>query len=418
MNKLRIFAGVFFSVIFILLLITILLHPFSPAQRQKKDNMHSHVPQPRYLYGFNLDSFRVDSGLIGKNMSFSDLMRKYNYSPIQISALEDSSKNIFPLNKIKHGKRYFIFIPKDSQNYPQYFVYEEDPINYLVLYLQKPLIIKLVQKDVDTVICSLGGIITKSLWEDMISAGALPALINGLSEVYEWDIDFFRIQKNDKFKIIYEEIQIEHKTIGIGKILAAWFEHEGNDYYAIRYKQNSREDFFDAKGNNLRKMFLKAPLKFSRISSGFTNSRFHPILHRYRPHYGIDYAARSGTPVHAIGDGTVIYSGYQGGGGKTVKIRHNSVYTSAYLHLSRFGKGIRKGVRVHQGDVIGYVGSTGLSTGAHLDFRIWKNGRPINPLTLKTPPVESVSKENMADFNKIRDKKIKELDNIKIPSID
>ena len=414
MNKIRLFASLFFAIVFILLLLTLFIRPFAPKEIKTGKAEDTLVVVPQYLYGFNLDSFQVDSGIIAKNTSFSDIMKSFSYPQNQINELEDSALNVFPLRKFKAGNRYFVFLSKDSIRKAEYFVYEENPIFYVLMKLQYPLKVSRLQKEVDTIIRTMGGVVMNSLWQDMTAYGAVPSLINALSEVFEWDIDFFRIQKNDKFRIIYEEVKVENKVVSIGRIISAWFEHEGNAYYAIPFEQSGRKDFFDKDGKNLRKMFLKAPLKFSRISSGFSNARFHPILHRYRPHHGIDYAARAGTPVSTIGDGTVVFAGYQGGGGNTVKIRHNATYTSAYLHLSRFAKGIRKGARVKQGETIGYVGSTGLSTGAHLDFRIWKNGVPINPLNLKSPPVESVSAENMPEFIKIRDQYIHELDKIKI----
>jgi murein DD-endopeptidase MepM/ murein hydrolase activator NlpD len=191
--------------------------------------------------------------------------------------------------------------------------------------------------------------------------------------------------------VIYEDLVVEGRSIGIGNILAALFHHEDRDYYAFYFVQDSIGDYFDEQSNSLRREFLKAPLKFSRISSRFSNSRYHPVLKIRRPHHGVDYAAPTGTPVQTIGDGKVIEMAYQkGGGGKYLKIKHNSVYTTTYMHLQGFAKGIREGVRVKQGDVIGYVGSTGLSTGPHLDFRVYKNGSAVDPLKMESPPAEPV----------------------------
>ena len=189
----------------------------------------------------------------------------------------------------------------------------------------------------------------------------------------------------------------------MGPIYAAEFEHMGKSYYAFRFSQDEGFDYFDDRGENLRKAFLKAPLSFSRISSRFSGSRLHPVLKIRRPHFGVDYAAPKGTPVMTIGDGTVVERGYKGGGGNTVKIKHNTVYTTLYLHLSGFAKGITPGARVRQGDVIGYVGSTGLSTGPHLDFRVYKNGSPVDPLKLDVPPGEPVKAAFKTDFTTIKD---------------
>lgn len=198
--------------------------------------------------------------------------------------------------------------------------------------------------------------------------------------------------------------------IYIGDIKAAYFKHQGQEYYAIPFEQDSVMEFFDDKGNSLKKSFLKAPLNFHRISSHFSNSRFHPVLKKYRAHHGVDYVAPNGTPVRSIGDGIVEAKGYQkGGGGYYLKIKHNSTYTTSYMHLSKYAKGIEKGVRVKQGEVIGYVGSTGLSTGPHLDFRVYKNGTAINPLKLESPPSVPIKPENMDAFKLVVSKTIEEL---------
>jgi murein DD-endopeptidase MepM/ murein hydrolase activator NlpD len=195
---------------------------------------------------------------------------------------------------------------------------------------------------------------------------------------------------------------IDTALAGIGRIHAAFFRHMQNDYYAIPFVQDSVEDYYDIDGNSLRRVFLKAPLRYSRISSRYSHSRMHPILKIRRPHHGIDYAAPIGTPVHAVGDGEVIKAGYDDGGGYMLKIRHNSVYTTSYMHLSRYAKGIRRGSHVRQGDVIGYVGSSGLSTGPHLDFRFYRNNQPINPLKVKAPPVEPIKEENRQAFDSVK----------------
>jgi murein DD-endopeptidase MepM/ murein hydrolase activator NlpD len=271
-------------------------------------------------------------------------------------------------------------------------------------------------RNVDTVIREISGIINTSLWVDMIDNGAPQDLITAMADLYAWQVDFFSISNGDRFKIIFEEIMIDSTSIGIGKIKSALFRHNDENFYAVGYKQDGIDDYFDERGNCLRKMFLKSPLKFSRISSRFTRSRYHPILKIYRPHLAIDYVAPKGTPVHTIGNGIVISAGYSGGAGNTVKIRHPNSYISGYNHLSRFGPGIRAGKRVSQGDLIGYVGSTGLSTGPHLDFRIWKNGSNINPLSIKAPPAKSVDKAHLNEFNGIRNKSLYELNQISYPA--
>jgi murein DD-endopeptidase MepM/ murein hydrolase activator NlpD len=207
-----------------------------------------------------------------------------------------------------------------------------------------------------------------------------------LSDIYAWTIDFFGLQKGDSIRVYYDEQYVDSVRIGIGRIYAADFYHGKRWQEAIWFDNGEIHNYFDAEGNSLRKAFLKAPLNYKRISSGFTYARKHPIYKVVRPHTGVDYAAPMGTPVVSIGDGVVTMKQYKGGGGHTVKIKHNSTYTTAYLHLSKYAKGLAVGKHVKQGEVIGYVGSSGSSTGPHLDFRVWKNGSPIDPLKMQSPP--------------------------------
>lgn len=233
-----------------------------------------------------------------------------------------------------------------------------------------------------------------------------------LSNIFGWTIDFFGLQKQDEFRVIYEQEHVDGKSLLNFNILAASFRHGDSTYYAIPFEQDGEVLYYNDKGNSLEGAFLKAPLDFFRISSRFSNSRFHPVLKRYRAHHGVDYAAPSGTPVYAIGSGRVIARGYQAkGGGNYVKIKHNSVYTTTYMHLSRFAKGLKVGNTVAQKEVIGYVGSTGLSTG--LDFRVYENGKPINPLTIKSQPKKPVSAANMPRFTVVRDSLVQMLDGMK-----
>jgi len=248
------------------------------------------------------------------------------------------------------------------------------------------------------------------LWNNIRKNGQNPALCYRIADLYAWQIDFFGIQEGDYYKVIYDELVVDDSvSLDIGRIHGAVFNHNHRPYYAIPFEQDSVTEYYDEKGQNLRKAFLKAPLRFSRISSRFTNSRRHPILRISRPHHGVDYAAPAGTPVVSIGHGTVIAAGYKRGGGNYVKIRHNSNYSTTYMHLSRFATGIRKGAKVEQGQRIGYVGSTGLSTGPHLDFRVYRNGQPIDPLRMESPPVNTLNPASKTAFNAVRDSLIESL---------
>jgi len=236
----------------------------------------------------------------------------------------------------------------------------------------------------------------------MVNSGLNKSLVFDLSNIFAWTVDFFGLQKGDNFKVIYEEFFIDGNSLGTGRIYGAQFNRAGSSITAIPFIQDGKESFFDNEGNSLRKAFLKAPLQFSRISSHFSSARMHPILRIVRPHYGVDYAAPVGTPVHSVGDGRITAMTNEGASGRMVRIQHNSVYATAYLHLSRFGPGISPGVFVKQGDIIGYVGNSGLSTGPHLDFRFYQNGSPVDPLKVDAPTVEPVSEANKVAFEKIK----------------
>ncbi|MBI9067045.1 MAG: peptidoglycan DD-metalloendopeptidase family protein [Salinivirgaceae bacterium] len=255
------------------------------------------------------------------------------------------------------------------------------------------------------------GTIHTNLWDAMVENSINPMMSIELSEIYAWSIDFFGLQKEDKFYVIYEERFLDSTSAGIERIHAALFNHQNKDFYAIYFVQDDKGTYFDDDGNSLQRAFLKAPLKYSRISSKFSNSRYHPVLKIRRPHHGVDYAAPSGTPVYSVGDGFVQKKGYQKkGAGNYVKIKHNSVYTTQYAHLKGYAKGLKTGDHVTQGQLIGYVGTTGYSTGPHLDFRFFKNGQPVDPLKVDAPPVEPIKKINKEEYNKIKEQFIIELE--------
>ena len=298
-------------------------------------------------------------------------------------------------------------------------VYEESPVNYIVFDLNHPEKITRGEKAIENIERKASGIITSSLWNAMVENGIPPVLAVELSDVFAWTIDFFGIQNGDRFKVIYDEQFVEGKYVGIGAIKAAYFEHMGTPLYAFYFDENEQTGFFDTDGNSLRKAFLKAPLNYSRISSRFSNSRMHPVLKYRRPHHGVDYAAPTGTPVHSIGDGVVVKKAYQkNGGGYYLNIKHNSVYTSQYMHLSKYAAGIAVGTRVKQGQYIANVGMTGIATGPHLDFRIYKNGSPVDPLKVDAPPVEPIKEANKAVFVALRDSMQTQLDSIPFTQID
>lgn len=357
------------------------------------------APEPELLYGIPVDSFEVVTDEVKKNQFLADILLKYGINYQMIDRLAKSSKPIFDVRKLKRGNKYTIFNTKDSLKKAAYFVYEIDNTDYVCYDFRDSLSIAKGQKVIERRMKHRKGVITSSLWNAMVDNNMNVQLALPLSDIFAWTIDFFGIQKGDTFNVLYDELYVDGKSIGIGTVYAVNFLHHGVMYDAYRFSQDSTVTYFDAEGKSLKKAFLKAPLKYSRISSRFSRSRLHPVLRYRRPHLGIDYAAPRGTPVHSIGDGLIVKKGYQArGGGKYLKIKHNSVYTTTYMHLHNFAKGMVVGKRVKQGQLIGYVGSTGLATGPHLDFRVFMNGKAMDPLKLKAPPVAPVKKENLTTF--------------------
>jgi len=355
-----------------------------------------------FMYGIPSDSFNLVSGQIKRNGFLSSILLEHGITMEEIDMVLRNSASVFDVRKIRSGNSYILFCRKDSIARADYLVYEHDPTTCYVFSFNDSLNITPYKKEVKKVIKYASATIETSLWDAMLTGGLHPSLVIGLSDIYAWSVDFFGLQKGDSFKVVYEEMSIDEKPLGISKIFGAQYTGSGATITAIPFIQDDKESFFDSEGNSMRKAFLKAPLQFSRVTSRFSGSRMHPILRIRRPHYGVDYAAPVGTPVLAIGDGRVTQTSFENGSGRMVRIVHNSVYSTAYLHLSRFGTGIAPGVYVKQGDIIGYVGSSGLSTGPHLDFRFYMNGSPVDPLSVKAPPVEPVSEANKARFEKTK----------------
>jgi murein DD-endopeptidase MepM/ murein hydrolase activator NlpD len=358
------------------------------------------VKSPVFMYGIPSDSFDLLTGRVKRNGLLSEILIKHGVSMQEIDQVVTNSKSVFDVRTIQGGNNYYLFCDRDSLAKARYLVYEHNPTTSYVFSFNDSLNITPFRKQITSRIRYASGTIETSLWDAMMAGSLHPSLAVKLSEIFAWTVDFFGLQKGDSFKVIYEELSIEGKSLGAGKIFGAQFNRSGSSITAIPFIQDGKETYFDNEGNSLQKAFLKAPLQFSRISSRFSSSRMHPILRIRRAHYGVDYAAPIGTPVHAVGDGRVVSATTENGSGKMVKIKHNSVYTTAYLHLSRFGEGISSGAMVKQGDIIGYVGSSGLSTGPHLDFRFYMNGSPVDPLKVDAPPVEPVLPENLTRFEK------------------
>ncbi len=371
------------------------------------------VKEPVLKYGLPVDSFTIETGKVKNNQYLSQILNAKGVGMGTIDKIARKSKLVFDVRKIRSGENYAIFSTPDSANQAKYFVYENSAAEYTVFELTDTLGIYQGENEIQNRLKTIHGVIETSLWNDMNKAGQDPVLSQELSKIFAWTIDFFAIQKGDRYRVIYDELYVDSTYIGIGEIHAIQFDHYGEANFAFNFEQDSIWDYFDEKGQSLRKTFLKAPLQFSRISSRFSNGRMHPVLRIRRPHHGVDYAAPRGTPVVSIGDGTVIARAYQkAGGGNYIKIKHNAAYTTTYMHLASFAKGIVVGKRVRQGEEIAKVGSTGLSTGPHLDFRVHMYGKPIDPLKMKADPVEPVKEENMERYTIVKDSLMNELQKI------
>ena len=373
----------------------------SVNQSEENESGIEVAPVVTYEYGIAVDSLQRKDGKIVPGQSLGGLLASLGAAGHHVHGLNSLDKDVFDVRTIRAGKQYSAYYGGDSSDVLTHLVYIESAIDYVVFDFSEQLSAYRGKKPVRTEERVATAKIRSSLWEAIVSSGLNMQLALDLSDIYAWNIDFFGLQAMDSFVVYYDELFVDSVSVGIGKIHAARFYHYGKDYYAYRYAYDDKEGYWDEQGNSLKKAFLKAPLKYSRISSGFTYARKHPVYRTVRPHTGVDYAAPTGTPVMSIGDGVVVEKGYKGGGGHTVKIKHNATYSSAYLHLSKYGAGVQVGSRVKQGDVIGYVGSTGSSTGPHLDFRVWQNGQPINPLKMESPPVEPIPAEQSAAFDSI-----------------
>ena len=371
----------------------------TPANQSQIVEAEAEISQT-FLFDIAVDTLIVEQGQVKRNQFLADILLSKGVNYNLIDHIARYHKAVFDVRRIRAGNQYTFISANDSVQTPLYFVYEIDYTDYVVFSLTDSLTARRGFKPIHRETETAFGTISSSLWNAMVDGQYDPNLANKLSEVYAWTIDFFGIQKGDEFELMYERLYVDDKPIGIGKVLASRFRHYGKDQFAFYFEQDSVGDYFDENGQSLMRTFLKAPLKYSRISSGFSNARFHPVLKIYRPHHGVDYAAPSGSPVYAIGDGVITRKGYQkGGGGNYLYIKHNGTYTTAYMHLKGFAKGIAQGVRVSQGQLIGYVGSTGLSTGPHLDFRFFRNGNAVNPLTVESPPAKPVDSANLLRYS-------------------
>lgn len=361
------------------------------------------LPEPVSEYGIPLDGFAIERGKVQRGQTFSDLLAGRGLGAGTIDSLVRMAAPVFDIHRMRAGHPCALIFTDDETRIPAFFVYEADQVDHVVFTLRPPMDVRVHERPVRTERRSISVAVTGALWNDLEAAGADPILALKLNDVFQWTLDFYKdVQPGNRFTFVYQEQTVDGERYGQPELLGVRFEGAITKQ-AFRFARDSSEApaFYDAEGNSLRLAFLKAPLKFSRVSSGFSMRRFHPVQHRWKSHLGTDYAAPYGTPILAVGDGEVIKAGYAAGNGNYVKIRHNGVYETQYLHMRKIL--VKQGQRVEQGQTIGEVGSTGLATGPHVCFRFWKNGAQVDHRKEELPTAEPIPSADRFAFEMHRD---------------
>ncbi len=350
---------------------------------------------------------------IQPNDMLGNLLSNRGVDYLIIDQLITASKSIFPLRSIRAGKELTIISdPADSTIHA--FVYEPDPYRQILYHLRDSIRVEVVEKETTIKIESAGGVINQSLWLSMDEQNLPSGLIMAMEDALGWSVDFHHLHQGDQYKVIYERKYVEGKALGIGKLLGASYTSGNTEFFAVRFDSGAHDGYFDLEGRSMKKAFLKSPVQYSRISSRYSNNRFHPVLQRYKGHFGTDYAAPCGTPIRATADGRITIASYTKNNGYYVKMKHDKTYETQYLHMSKFGPGIKSGVMVKQGQTIGYIGATGLATGCHVCYRFWKNGRQVDHLREKLPPPEAMEALKLPAYFELSKEMKRLLDEINI----
>lgn len=384
-----------------------------PVQLITIENFNEIPPLPALdKHGFEIGEYSIEEKRIKRNENLHLILSKNGVSPEMIYQIQREAVGVVDLRKMIPGQKFYLYKPGEAA---AGFVWYQSPVDFVTMkWTGEKIEINRDAVELTAKEKSFSGSIKTSLYDAINDGGASRLLGQSIADVYAWEIDFFSLRKGDSFKVIYDELYAGDELYGAGRVKAAQFTHRGIEYKAYYFENDEVSGFYDENGNSIEKALLKAPFKYSqRVSSGFSHNRLHPILNQRRPHYGVDYAARPGTPILAVGDGTVTEAQYRGGNGNIVQIRHNSTYKTAYLHMQRFADGIKPGVRVKQGQVIGYVGSSGLATGPHLCYRLYKNSQPVNSLNLQLPSSDALEDIHLGEFMRMKetmDKKLEEID--------
>ena len=381
----------------ILSILFIIFFLFSCQENKNEEQKAEKKPEKIITqFGNTLNDYNVKRGRVKSGDSFGTILENNNLFYPQIYNIVQKVKKVYDIRKINIGKPYTILSSKDSLNTPQVFIYQPNLIDYVVVSLTDSLWAEKKSKAVQLKEFKAEGVITSSLSETMEEKRLSPLLSNELSEIYAWTIDFFRLEKGDNFKIIYSAKFVDDSIyVGLNRIHSAFFEHRGKPFYAIEFETDPKRgifEYFDENGKNLRRAFLRSPVQFSRISSRYNlKRRIAYYGYRVRPHKGTDFAAPIGTPIRATASGTVTKSSYTRSNGKYVKIKHNATYSTQYLHMDK--RAVKVGQFVKQGDYIGTVGMTGNTSGPHVCYRFWKNGKQVDPLKQKLPEAKPISTE-------------------------
>ena len=371
-----------------------------------------HEVEEKRLFDINIAGYTIERKEIARGESWGKILNSYGIGSQKLARLDQLTKEICPLRTIRAGKHYTTFTRQDSTSVIlDHLVYEKTLVDYVVFsFVGDSVAVREGQREVKIERKKSSATISSSLWGAIMEAKLPYSLAAEMEDIYQWTVDFFGIQQGDSFTVIYDEKFLDTLSVGVGRVWGAKFTHRGKDIYAIPFEQGGKLQYWEADGGSLRKQLLKAPLKFTRISSKFSNARLHPVTKKVRPHHGVDYAAPAGTPVRAVADGVVTVKTRKKADGNILKIKHPGNLSSGYLHLQKFAKGINVGSKVSQGQVIGYVGNTGYSTGPHLDFRLWKGNSAINPLNVPQKPAEPISKDNKERFERVKERIIAELE--------
>ncbi|MCF0207642.1 MAG: peptidoglycan DD-metalloendopeptidase family protein [Bacteroidales bacterium] len=365
-------------------------------------------------FGIVVEDWRIVEDTVKSGDLLSTIFNKYGISNSATDKVVKLSHDSIDYTRISIGRPYSVFVsPQDTTDNAKILVYQNNVFSYTVFDFRDSVSVQKLYYDVDTVVSTASGRIKSSLWNALCDKGYDWDLAIGMSQVWAWTVDFYALQTDNWFKVVYEEYQIDGKPVKVGNVLAGVFYHNGKEQWSIPFTQDSVTTFFDTTGMSMRKAFLKAPLQYTRVSSRYSNSRMHPIHHVPKAHLAVDFSAPMGTPIYAASDGRVTIRKYGNGAGNYVAIKHNGVYETVYMHMSKFGE-YNVGDYVQQGDIIGYVGSTGWSTGPHLHYEVHENGRKIDPLTFDPPPAMPVDSANMPRFNEEKRPWIEKINQITI----